>query len=165
MTGFGKFPSLEAFLTAYEADRRAREQVAEAGFSFAARTARRRRLRDVVEVACSIAEVKPADTRGAKHIQLHVVLTDIIESDADVHRDVRGHLASGDHVFVAIRYGDRQSGIEEPIADIVEGAVLRVRGEWITAERARAVGGARLAVLHFTHPPLGFVAVGETIYG
>jgi endonuclease G, mitochondrial len=165
MTRFGKFPSLEAFLAAHEADRRAREQAADAGFSFAARVARRRKRRDIVELGCSIAEVKSNDTSGAKHIRLHVVVTDIIESDADVDRDVQRHLASGDPVFVAIRYGDRHSGIDGPIAGLVEGADLRLRGEWITAERAHAVGGERLSVLHFTHPPIGFVAVGDTIYG
>jgi endonuclease G len=164
VTAFGKFPSLEAFLAAYEADRRKREREEEADLSPAARMARRRRHRDVVEADCQIAEVMPNDTNGVKHVQLHVDLTEVIESDADVDDDVQSHLESHEHVLVVIRYGDRSSGIPEPIPGLIEGADIRVRGEWITAERAHAAGGEKLSVLHFTHSPIGFVMVGETIY-
>lgn len=165
MSAFGKFPSLEAFLTAYDADRRKRDREDEAGLSLAARMTRRRKQRDVVEVDCKIAEVKPSDTGGAKHIRLHVALTDVVETDPDVDADIQSHLESQEHVFVAIRYGDRESGIPEPIPGLDEGAAIRLRGEWITAERAYAVGGEKLSVLHFTHPPIGFVMVGDIIYG
>jgi endonuclease G len=164
MTAFGKFPSLEAFLVAYEADRRTREREEEAGLPLAERMARRPKQRDVVEIDCTIAEVMPDDTKGSKHVQLQVVLTGVIESDADVDADIQGHLASHAHVFVAIQYEDHQTKIRGPIPGLIEGADIRLRGEWITAERARAVGGKKLSVLHFTHAPIGFVMVGGTVY-
>jgi hypothetical protein len=64
MTAFGKFPSLEAFLVAYEADRRTREREEEAGLPLAERKARRPKQRDVVEVDCQIAEVMPSTPRA-----------------------------------------------------------------------------------------------------
>jgi endonuclease G len=164
MTAIGKFPSLEAFLAAYEADRCKREREEEAGLSLAERMARRRRQRDVVEVDCKIAEVLPNDCNGVKHVQLQVVLTCVIESDADVKRDVRRHLESYEHVFVAIQYSDCQSGSSEPIPGLVEGADIRLRGRWITAKRAYPEHGEMLSVLHYTHAPIGFVIVDGTIY-
>ena len=65
MTAIGRFPSLETFLVAYEADRRERECEEEAGLSLAERMARARKQRDVVEVDCKIAEIMPVDSRGA----------------------------------------------------------------------------------------------------
>lgn len=162
MTAFGRFPCVEAFLVAYEADRR--ERAREADRSPAAHGKRRPKDRDVVEVDCSIAEVEPSDTSGAKHILLQVELTGIIESDADVDDDVQGHLASHAHVLVAIQYADRQRRIPGPIPGLVAGVSIRVRGAWIPAERAHAVGGEKLSVLHFTHSPVGFVKVGGTLY-
>ena len=162
MTAFGKFPSLGAFLVACEDDRRKREQ--EADLSPATRTTRRRRDHDVVEVDCKIAEVMRNDTHGAKHVRLHVELTDVIESDADVDDDVQSDLKSHQYVLVVIQYGDRHGGTAQPIPGLIEGADIRVRGAWITAEHAYAVGGEKLSVLHFTHSPVGFVMVGGIIY-
>src|SRR5215468_388158 len=133
MTAIGKFPSLEAFLVAYEADRRKREREEEAGLSLAERMARRRSQRDVVEVDCKVAEVMRDDCKGVKHVQLQVVLTGVIESDADVDADVQRDLESHAHVFVSIQFSDRHSGISEPIPGLVEGADIRVRGRWVTA--------------------------------
>lgn len=160
MTAFGKFPSLEAFLVAYEADRRTSERTGDVDLSSTARMTRRRRDRDVVEVDCRIAEVEPDDTHGSKHVLLHVELTDVIESDIDVDDDVQGHVSSHACVLVAIQYGNH--GHEIP--GLIAGADIRVRGAWIAAERAYPVGGERLSVLHFTHAPIGFVQVGGTIY-
>lgn len=164
MPAFGEFPSLEAFLVAYEADRRTREREEEATVPLAAPMARRRGDRDVVEVDCRIAEVMPVDSKGLKHVQLHVVLTGVIESDADVDGDVQRHLASHAQVFVAIQYDARQGRIPESIPGLVEGTDVRLRGEWITAERAHAVGGKKLSVMHYTHAPIGFVMVGDVVY-
>lgn len=164
MPAFGEFPSLEAFLVAYEADRRTREREEEAGLPLAAPTAQRRGRRDVVEVDCKIAEVMADDTSGLKHVQLRVMLTGVIASAADVDADVQRHLASHAQVFVAIQYEDRQSRISGSIPGLIEGADIRARGAWITAERAHAVGGRKLSVLHYTHAPIGFVVVGGVVY-
>jgi hypothetical protein len=164
MTAFGQFSSLEAFLIAYEADRRKRARAREADLSPAGYVTRRPRDRDVVEVDCNIAEVEPSDTDGLKHILLQVELIGILESDADVDADVRSHLASHAHVLVAIQYSGRHRGSPGAIPGLVAGANIRVRGEWIPAERAYPVGGEKTSVLHFTHSPLGFVMVGGTIY-
>ena len=163
MPAFGEFPSLEAFLVAYEADHHTCERE-DASLPLAAPMARRRGDRDVVEVDCRIAEVMPDDHKGLKHLQLRVVLTGVLESDADVDADVQRHLASHAQVFVAIQYQARQGGIPESIPGLVEGADVRVRGEWITAERAHSVGGKRLSVMHYTHAPIGFIMVGSVVY-
>jgi endonuclease G len=164
MTAFGQFPSLEAFLIAYEADRRQRQRAQEADLSPAEHVIRRPRDRDVVEVDCNIAEVEPSDTDGLKHVLLQVEVTGIIESDADVDADVQSHLASRAHVLVAIQYGGGHRRSPGAIPGLVAGANIRVRGEWIPAERAYPAGGEKISVLHFTHSPLGFVMVGGTIY-
>ncbi len=163
MTAFGKFPSLDAFLVSHDADRRAREREAEADRSPAGMT-RRSVYRDVVEVDCKIVKVEPGDTHGVEHILLHVELTDVIASDADVDGDVRAHLASHTNVLLAIRYGDRDSGFPEPIPGLIQGANLRVRGAWIPVKWAYPIGGDKLSVLHFTHAPVGFIMVGGTVY-
>lgn len=160
MTGFGKFPSLEAFLAAYEADRRMGERAKALDLSATARMTRRRKDRDVVEVDCKIAQVEPDDTHGSKHVRLQVELIDVIESDRDVDDDVRSHLASHARVRVAIEYDKHHPEIPGLVADVD----IRVRGEWITADRAYAIGGDRLSVLHFTHAPIGFVVVGGVTY-
>ncbi|HEX3764543.1 MAG TPA: hypothetical protein VHW23_37870 [Kofleriaceae bacterium] len=141
MTAFGKFPSLEAFV------------IGRAGMT------RARKFRDVVEVDCKIAVVEPVDTHGVKHVRIDVELIDVLASDPDIDGDVQRHLASREYVLVAIQYGK-----QGPIPGLIQGADIRVRGEWITAERAYAVGGDKLAVLHFTHAPVGFVMVGKTVY-
>jgi endonuclease G len=143
MTGFGKFPSLEAFVVACEGDRADRAQ-----------------HRDVVEVDCKIAVVEPVDTKGVKHARIDVELTEVLSADPDVDGDVESHLASHARVLVAIQFG----GSRGEIPGLVEGADIRVRGVWVTAERAYAAGGDKLAVLHFTHAPVGFVVVGGTVY-
>jgi endonuclease G len=158
MSAFGKFPSLEAFLVAYEAERRMGGRAGDADLSSTARMAGRHKDRDVVEVDCKIAEVEPNDTHGSKHVVLEVELTDVIASDVDVDDDVRRHLASHAYVLVAIQYGNHQ------IPGLIQGAAIRLRGAWITAEQAHPVGGERLSVLHFTHAPVGFVMVGGTTY-
>jgi endonuclease G len=160
MTGFGKFPSLDAFLVAYEADRGMEERAKQLDLSATARMTRRRRDRDVVEVACKIAQVEPDDTHGSKHARLQVELTEVIASDPDVDGDVRRHLASHACVLVAIEYDDHHP----EIPGLIAGVVIRARGEWITAERAYGVGGDKLSVLHFTHAPIGFVVVGGVTY-
>ena len=164
MPAFGEFPSVESFLVAYEADRCTREREEEATLPLAAPLARRRGNRDVVEVDCRIAEILRDDTKGLKHVQLRVVLTGVLESDADVDADVESHLASHAQVFVAIQYEARRGTIPEPIPGLVEGADIRLRGAWITAERAHAVGGKKLSVMHYTHAPIGFVMVGGVVY-
>ena len=165
MAQFGKFPSIEAFLTAYAAEKQRRAEAFEAGLEFEARLSNRLQNRNVVEVTTLIAEVKPEDSDGAKHYRLHVTLKTVIQTDPDVDVDVQSHLKTGERVFVAIRYGDRLSGNSGAIEGLVAGAEIRLRGEWITAEHAYAIGGERLSVLHFTHPPIGFVAIGDHIYG
>ena len=165
MSQFGKFPSIEAFLSAYAAEGQKHRQLAEVGLQLEERLASRREHRDVVEVAALIVAVQPEDSDGAKHYRLHVSLKTIFQSDEHVDADVQSHLKTGERVFVAIRYGDRMAGTSGPIDGLISGALIRLRGEWITAEHAYAIGGERLSVLHFTHPPVGFVAVGDKVYG
>jgi endonuclease G len=163
MTASGRFPGLNAFLIACEADRREREYEEDVDLLFPARPGRRP-SRDIVEVDCKIAEVEPADTHGSKHILLQVELTGVIEADADVDADVRGHLASHAHVLVAIQYNGRGPGIAGSIPGLVAGVEIRVRGAWIPVKQSRPTGGEKLAVLHFTHAPIGFVVVDGTTY-
>src|SRR3954470_18316209 len=140
MSAFGKFPSLEAFLVAHEAERRTAGRAEDVDLSSTARMTPRRKDRDVVEVDCTIVEVEPSDTRGSKHILLEVELTAVLASDVDVDDDVRRHLASHAYVLVSIQYDAHH----RQIPGLVQGVAIRVRGAWITADQAYAVGGERL---------------------
>lgn len=156
---FGDFPSISAFLASFEADRQARNDDAEEGLSLAARRERRRRQqqeRNVVEVSGTIRVREPDDVDGDRHHRLRVTMCDVLVSDPDVDTDLSAHLASGEDVFVAIRFGDRM-GILHPVPGLDAGRVVHLRGEWIPAAVAREHGGEHLSVLHFTHHPIGFV--------
>ena len=162
---FGQYTSFAKFVESYEAARQKEEQELERGLSMAERRERRRRLRDVVEVDATIRDREPDDNDldGGKHYRLLVTLTKIVKSDPDVDGDLKRNLSDREDVFVAIRFGDRM-GIIEPIEGLNDGAILNLRGEWITKEKARQHGGRFLSVLHFTHHPIGFVCTANKCY-
>ena len=51
-----------------------------------------------------------------------------------------------------------------PLTSLQTGAALKLKGEWITKEKARAHGGEKMSVLHFTHHPLGFICTPVKCY-
>lgn len=165
MAKFGKFASFEEFISSYEAAQRAKEEAALKGLSFAARrvNAKRPKHRNVVEVEAMIAQRFPDDEVKPKHHHLHIEVTKLIESDEHVDRDVNRVLQEKDHVFVAIRYGDRM-GIPKAVPGLEQGALITIQGEWITRDDAYEHDGERLSVLHFTHHNLGFVSLNGEIY-
>lgn len=158
---FGQFPSLGAFLASYrDASARALERM-----PVTEQLTALKKSRDVVEVKARIAQREPDDTDpdGGTHYRLRLRITTILQSDPDVDDDLMRAQADGDAVFCAIRYGDAM-GIRTPMQGLDDGAELHVKGEWITRANARSHGGEQMAVLHFTHHPLGFVCTDAQCY-
>lgn len=157
--GFGQFDSFEAFLTAYTRAQAIEAQQEEALLELEARRKqmRKRRERDVVEIEALVAQYLGIDNNGGDHHQ-HVMLTVTrsIEGDIDVNDDIQRVIANQEEVFLSIRFGDRL-GLPRSVPGVQNGSMLRLRGEWITRDRAYAHGGERMSVLHFTHHPIGFV--------
>ncbi|TAK64644.1 DNA/RNA non-specific endonuclease [Methylobacter sp.] len=157
--GFGQFDSFESFLTAYTQSQTIEVQPEEAPLGLEARRKkmRERRQRDVVEIETIVAEYLGIENNGGDRHQ-HVILTvtESIEGDQDVNADLQRVIADQEQVFLSIRFGDRL-GLARPVPSIQTGTALRLRGEWITKERAYAHGGERMSVMHFTHHPIGFV--------
>ena len=158
---FGKFKSIDDFLV-HHASRRATEAAdAERGLSFDEQVSRRRQQApNIVEVAATLKQREGDDTSGAEHIQIFVTLTKLIQGGTAVDADIQRTIADGDDVFVAIRYGD-SDGITQPIVGLVPGVALDLKGEYIPAAEAGAEGGRQVAVLHYTHHPVGFICVSE----
>ncbi len=77
-------------------------------------------------------------------------------SDDRVREDVDGCLEEESDVFVAIRFGD-SLGIDRPVTGIDDEDAVELKGHWIPAEEAQDHGGERVAVLHFTHRPCGYI--------
>ena len=164
---FGKFDSVEAFLSSYEATRLAEVARSEEGLGLEARREKRRKpkQRDVVDVDAEIIEKQKGDTnpKDGFHYHLKVKVTKVYLTDPDVDADLEAHLANGTPVFVSIRWGDRM-GIPDRIEGLDQGTTVGLKGEYITADRAYAHGGEKLSVLHFTHHPLGYVIVGDDLH-
>lgn len=155
---FGKFKSIEEFLSAFEAGRRASEREAERTLSATALRARKKKpkKRTVAEVDGSIQERLPDDTKGSRHHLMKITLKKVVNVDPKIKKDVAAALKNKELVLVSVRFGDRM-GIEDPVPGLDPSVAVKVKGEWIPAEQAHAIGGERLAVLHFTHDPLGFI--------
>lgn len=166
---FGRFRSLEDFLSSYQ-DAQRREELE----ALAPELERRRRAkkkqqrakaqRDVVEVEAIVREYPGTESSGrASHQHIIVAIQAVIEGDPDVERDLRRVVEGNERVFVSVRYGDRM-GLAEPVPGIDVGEKLHIRGEWIPREKAYAHGGERVSVLHFTHHPLGYICDEKRCY-
>lgn len=169
---FGKFDSLSAFLESYKTAQKNKEMkpllagtAAVSLKKIKAQQKKKKPQRDVVEVEASLTVREPddLDNNGGKHYRLRIAVTKIVKDDPDVSKDVKNAKATGRDVFVAIRFGDSM-GIQETIKGMNAGAALKLKGEWITKEKARAHGGEKMSVLHFTHHPLGFVCTPIKCY-
>jgi len=121
---------------------------------------RSRRQRLVVTVSGTISKYDPdeQDDSGA----LHQLLTIIVEEMSAGGR--QPDLEAGQHVHVAIRYGDGE-GLPEAIEGLQTGEVIELQGAFVPAEEAyEQEDGLRLAVIHFTHRPLGWVKYQGRMY-
>jgi hypothetical protein len=164
---FGKFSSFAKFIESYEASRRAELLEMERSLPLEERMARMRKQRDVVETSALLKERQPDDVDGSRHYRMIIHLKDVTECDVDVKQDVQENIDNNGRVFVSIRYGDSMGiteGSEKLDAELKEGTELKLRGEWITKEKAYSHGGEQLSVLHFTHHPLGFVCTPTDCY-
>ena len=121
------------------------------------------KARRVAEVEATIARVFPDDLSGAKHQQFSVKLTHILHSDQAIQSDLQHTQTAHAEVRLAVRFGDNQ-GLPDRIPGIRTGVALHIKGEWIPASEAYAVGGEKTAVLHFTHDPLGFICTPRKCY-
>lgn len=166
--GFGKFESIDDFLQAYEASLTTpTEAIAppgpeslEAGPERLSRKHPRPapKARTVVEIDAAVARVMADDLDGAKHQQFTVKATGWIDGDTSVKDEVEREEAR-----VAVRFGDSR-GLPDRIPGIVHGAALHIKGEWISKDKAYSVGGEKMAVLHFTHDPLGFICTTQKCF-
>lgn len=161
--GFGQFESFEAFIESYSRDRAIADKLEEPEIGLEARRTkmRKRRERDVVEIGVTVVEYLGIDNDGGdRHQQMILNVTKVMEGDPDVEDDLQRVINDSERVFLSVRFGDRM-GLPTPVPGVENGSTLRVRGEWITRDRAYAHGGEKLSVIHFTHHPLGFVCDAE----
>lgn len=165
--GFGRFASIDDFLEAWEHKRR---QVAEEDEEAegAERRGRRRnrpqpRPRKVAEIEARVERIFADDLSGAKHQQFTVIPTKWISGDASAKSEVTATIEDSLEVRVAVRFGDSR-GLADRIPGIRSNVELHIKGEWINAEEAFDVGGEDLAVLHFTHDPLGWICTPAECY-
>ena len=165
---FGKFESLSAFLASYTAAEKKKWLKPILSGTAAdslkkIKASQKKKQRDVVEVEADLKVREPDDVSGDKHYHLRIVVTKIVVDDPEVSKDLKDAKAKAREVFVAIRFGDAM-GVQEPIKGLNAGAALKLKGEWITKEKALAHGGAKMSVLHFTHHPLGFICTPVKCY-
>jgi len=161
---FGKFSSMAEFLSAW--DTHLREQGPQTGAERRRRPARGRpapRHRKVTEVEAEVQILFEDDLSGSKHQLFEVRLTKWIDGTADAKSDVEATIRSSESVRVSVRYGD-SAGLPDRIREIRRNVKLHLKGEWISAADAFAIGGRPMAVLHFTHEPLGFICTPVQCY-
>ena len=171
MSKFGKFESLSAFLESYKAADKKKflkpilEGAPELSLKKIKAQQKKKPQRDVVEVEATLKVREPDDTdsSGGKHYRLRIAVTKIVVNDPDVAGDLKDAKTTGRDIFVAIRFGDSM-GVQGQIQGLNAGAALKLKGEWITKEKARAHGGDKMSVLHFTHHPLGFICTPVKCY-
>lgn len=155
---FGRFENFSTFLKSYVQNQLVEEAKEEHGLDLEERRRRmrRRRERDVVEIEAVVAEYLGTETSGDSHQHVIINVRRVLQNDPDVIEDIERVRTNSERVFVSIRFGDHL-GLSEPVPGLAQGIELRLRGEWITRERAYSHGGERMSVLHFTHHPIGFV--------
>jgi endonuclease G, mitochondrial len=162
---FGQFASIGDFLDSYRIAEK-RELAAELeGVNLETKAKKLGKTRSVADVQAVLSKREPDDTdsNGGQHYRLLIVITTVTKADQPVKGDIAACIATKRKVFVAIRFGDAM-GIQEPIKGLEVGAILHLKGEWITQEKARSHGGEKMSVLHFTHHPLGFICTPVTCY-
>jgi endonuclease G len=156
---FGKFKSVEEFLESFER-RQAEEEEEALGLEGRRRwPPRQARQREVAELFGVLRVREAEDTKVPKH---HLLLTvnEIIDATVRVQKDLTRAIDAGEDVFMVVRFGDWM-GITETIEGLLSVARINVQGEWITRQQATDRGRRDMAVLHFTHDPLGFICVGD----
>jgi endonuclease G len=161
---FGTFPNMSQFLSAWDAH--VRELGTKAKAEGRRRPERGRpvpRHRKIVEVESEVSILFDDDLSGSKHQLFEVRLTKWLAGDARAKSDVESTIQSSELVRVSVRYGD-SAGLPERIREIRRSVKLHLKGEWISAAEASAIGGRRMAVLHFTHEPLGFICTPVQCY-
>jgi len=89
---------------------------------------------------------------GANH--QHLILNNI---EVEYSEGLPDGMNVATRIFVAVRFGDNE-GLVDPIP-FEEGKKTRIQGEYIDSAEAYATADnpTKLAVLHFTHHPTGFV--------
>ncbi len=161
---FGQHESFEAFLEYYTRARSIEDKLqdaAEIGLEARRQKIRKRKERDVVEIAVTVVDYLGLDSKGGdNHQQAFLTVTAVLATDPDIQNDLQRVIDGNEKVFLSIRYGDRM-GLANPVPGVADGSALKLRGEWIPKDRAYAHGGEKLSVIHFTHHPIGFVCNAE----
>lgn len=104
-----------------------------------------------VTATVDTVESSPANHHGANHE--HIILKDLkLETSKGLPDGTR----LPERIFVAIRFGDNE-GLDSEVP-LQVGERIRIQGEYIDAHEAYPTpDNPGLAVLHFTHHPVGFV--------
>lgn len=170
---FGRFSSITEFLEAWErrvpgrstaptnegAERKKRHPDNAGG----ARPQPVAKVRELAEIHATVIRILPDDLGGAMHQRFTIKVTSWVDGTSRIKPDVETAMKQDREVFIAVRFGDSR-GLADRVPGIRSGAELHLKGEWISAEAAHDLGGEDLAVLHFTHDPIGFLCTEERCY-
>ncbi|MEQ5843163.1 MULTISPECIES: hypothetical protein [Paraburkholderia] len=95
----------------------------------------------------------PENHHGANHQQFIVTIDKVVKFDGGTQNLV------GTEVFLAVRFGDSE-GLAHEIPGLQAGQPIEAQGEYIAEASAYPTednDNPVLAVLHFTHHPVGYV--------
>jgi endonuclease G len=161
--GFGRFASMGEFLTAAESVHRRASPSRPYGAGAAPQNGPPPRARNIVEVQGRIKRVLSDETAGTNYQQFVAVLTSGSSDDRQTLSEIEACCQHGSDVRIAVRYGDSR-GLVDRVPGLRADVAVRLRGEWIGAERSEELGGSRMPVIHFVHDPHGWLSVGDSYY-
>jgi hypothetical protein len=99
----------------------------------------------------------PEHHHGANHQHFTVKIDEVVTLDGG---NVAPDSLVGATVFLAVRFGDN-IGLDSEIPDLTVGAPIEIQGEFVDSADAYKTqdnaGDPPLAVIHFTHHPVGYV--------
>ena len=120
----------------------------------------------VVVVEATIVKyegIKQSQGAEHQHFLIHIdVLEEVLGAPISLVKVSKDQQQAD--AFIAVRFGDSM-GLHEPIPGLKDGTKLVVRGEYIDESKAYpSPDNPGLAVIHFTHHPVGFIEVGDKQY-
>ena len=158
--GFGRYASIGQFLAAAEAASRT-SRVSPGAYEAGGPPAR---AREVVEVEGEITRVLSDETGGTRYQQFIAVLrSGRTSANGHTHAELQSLCGNGGEVRIAVRFGDSR-GLVDRVTGLRSGMPVRVRGEWIGANRAAELGGMKMPVVHFVHDPIGWICTPESCH-
>jgi hypothetical protein len=120
----------------------------------------------LLRVAATITHVFPSPDHhhGANHQHLNIVVKEVISLEG---ADFAPETLVGTEIFVAVRFGDN-IGLDSEVPGLEVDQPIEIQGEYISSAEAYKTqdnsGTPPLAVLHFTHHPVGYVSYQGQYY-